>query len=145
MRRGDLAFVDPPYSGVHYSRFYHVLEAIAVGKCENVTGAGRYPAPEFRPKSDFSLRTKSVAALSSLFQKISERQAHAIVTFPDHECSNGLSGDSVVEIARRYFHIHVKSVASSMSSLGGNSGESGAGKERAARRQARELILRLKP
>ena len=26
LMRGDLAFIDPPYSGVHYSRFYHVLE-----------------------------------------------------------------------------------------------------------------------
>jgi adenine-specific DNA methylase len=24
----DLVFVDPPYSGVHYSRFYHVLESL---------------------------------------------------------------------------------------------------------------------
>ena len=29
VREGDLVFLDPPYSGVHYSRFYHVLETIA--------------------------------------------------------------------------------------------------------------------
>ena len=26
LSEGDLAFIDPPYSGVHYSRFYHVLK-----------------------------------------------------------------------------------------------------------------------
>jgi adenine-specific DNA-methyltransferase len=29
LQEGDLVFIDPPYSGVHYSRFYHVLETIA--------------------------------------------------------------------------------------------------------------------
>src|SRR5579884_2070448 len=33
LEEGDLVFIDPPYSGVHYSRFYHVLETIARGKC----------------------------------------------------------------------------------------------------------------
>jgi adenine-specific DNA-methyltransferase len=34
--RGDVVFIDPPYSGVHYSRFYHVLETLARGTCSNV-------------------------------------------------------------------------------------------------------------
>ena len=41
--RTDFVFVDPPYSAVHYSRFYHVLETIARGKCGEVSGTGRYP------------------------------------------------------------------------------------------------------
>ena len=44
LQKGDLVFIDPPYSGVHYSRFYHVLETIARGSCGEVTGVGRYPA-----------------------------------------------------------------------------------------------------
>jgi adenine-specific DNA methylase len=50
----DLVFVDPPYSAVHYSRFYHVLETVARGNCSTVTGTGRYPPPVERPPSAFS-------------------------------------------------------------------------------------------
>jgi adenine-specific DNA methylase len=32
--KGDVVFVDPPYSGVHYSRYYHVLKTIARGGCK---------------------------------------------------------------------------------------------------------------
>ncbi len=42
LKKGDLAFVNPPYSGVHYSRFYHVLETIARGRFVEVSGTGRY-------------------------------------------------------------------------------------------------------
>ena len=31
LKRGDLVFIDPPYSGVHYSRFYHVLGIYSLG------------------------------------------------------------------------------------------------------------------
>ena len=37
----DLVFVDPPYSGVQYSRFYHVLETIASGMEQPVSGTGK--------------------------------------------------------------------------------------------------------
>ena len=50
LRKGDLAFLDPPYSGVHYSRFYHVLETVARGTRSEIEGAGRYPPPNERPK-----------------------------------------------------------------------------------------------
>jgi len=50
----DIAFIDLPYSGVHYSRFYHVLEAIAKGETGVVSGAGRYPDRTLRPQSEFS-------------------------------------------------------------------------------------------
>lgn len=37
---GGLVFLDP-LSGVHYGRFYHVLESVARGGVSDVTGAGR--------------------------------------------------------------------------------------------------------
>jgi adenine-specific DNA-methyltransferase len=47
LQESDLVFIDPPYSGVQYSRFYHVLETIADGGRGPVTEVGRYPTPEF--------------------------------------------------------------------------------------------------
>jgi len=142
---GDLVFLDPPYSGVQYSRFYHVLESIVRGQCGEVSGVGRYPTPAHRPKSRFSLVTESEEALVQLLFLLSTTGASAILTFPDHACSNGLSGDSVREIARAHFRVRENSVRSKFSTLGGR----GAGEQKVARRKARhetsELMLLLRP
>jgi adenine-specific DNA-methyltransferase len=135
LEEGDLVFLDPPYSGVHYSRFYHVLETISRNSWENVSGRGRYPSSDRRPKSDYSLRGKSHLALSSILQKISLKKATAIVTFPATVCSNGLSGDSVKKIASQHFKVRYETVKGRFSTLGGNNNN------RPARQSSSELIL----
>jgi adenine-specific DNA-methyltransferase len=142
---GALAFVDPPYSGVHYSRFYHVLETIARGDCGEVFGVGRYPAPELRPHSKYSVKSQSTDALASLFKTIADRDARAIMTFPDHECSNGLSGHRVREVAAEYFKICEYSIESKFSTLGGKGDGRKNEAGRSARQKANELVLVLTP
>lgn len=136
---GDLVFLDPPYSGVHYSRFYHVLETIAVGKVGEISGMGRYPPPSDRPRSDYSLRTKSKSVFEELLRVISEKGASGIVTFPAGSASNGLSGQDVADIAERHFSILEKKVSSRFSTLGGDK------IHRDARQVTEELILVLSP
>ncbi len=142
---GDLAFIDPPYSGVHYSRFYHVLETIARGSCGDVTGVGRYPDRAKRPRSKYSVTSESGDALEDLLETIATRGACAILTFPDHDCSNGLSGESVREIAHRHFQVHETQVASRFSTLGGTGYEETTELGRDARQHASELMLVLEP
>jgi hypothetical protein len=142
---GDLVFLDPPYSGVQYSRFYHVLESVARGTCGEVSGVGRYPNLEHRPKSKFSLVTQSEEAMDQLLFLVSVTGASAILTFPDHQCSNGLSGDTVREIARAHFRVRESVIQSRFSTLGGRgSGEKKVAK-RMARHEASELMLLLRP
>jgi hypothetical protein len=147
LRRGDLVFIDPPYTGAHYSRFYHVLETLARGSCGNVTGVGRYPSLHERPSSRYSIPSEASRALDGLLQSIAVRGANAILTFPAHRCSNGLSGRKVRAIARKHFKVTEEHVISNFSSLGGTG--NGARKHKAAKRQARkkakELILVLTP
>lgn len=145
LREGDLAFIDPPYSGVHYSRFYHVLETIARGASGEVSGAGRYPSQELRPRSRYSLRAESESALEDLLATVATRRAKAILTFPDHDCSNGLSGQAVREMARRYFRLREQFVVSRFSTLGGTGDDRDDEGGRAARQPANELILVLVP
>jgi adenine-specific DNA-methyltransferase len=135
----DLAFIDPPYSGVHYSRFYHVLETVARGTCDPVEGVGRYPAPSERPKSDFSIQSKSNAALDKLFATLAERKVRTVVTFPKEKTSNGLSGAIVKATAGKYFEVSTKIVNGRFSTLGGNL------HNRKARIPAYEVILTLSP
>jgi adenine-specific DNA-methyltransferase len=137
LRKGDLAFIDPPYSGVHYSRFYHVLESIARGECGEISGVGRYPAPSERPKSDFSIGSKSKSAMERLFAILAEKGVKAIVTFPEEETSNGLSGTIVEKLAKEYFKCKKTVVNGRFSTLGGNL------LNRNARVPAYEVILEL--
>jgi adenine-specific DNA-methyltransferase len=139
----DVAFIDPPYSGVHYSRFYHVLETVALGGCGDVSGIGRYPSSKLRPRSRYSVKSESKAALSELLTIVANNGAKAILTFPDHECSNGLSGADVRHVAHNAFKMQEHVVETSFSTLGGQGAQNGKG--RLARRRARELILILKP
>ncbi len=136
---GDLAFLDPPYSGVHYSRFYHVLETVARGFAGGAEGTGRYPPPSERPNSDFSITSKAGRAFDMLLQTLADRGASAIVTFPAGAASNGLSGEAVRDIAEQHFQIDLEKVSSRFSTLGGNT------KNRTARHDTHELILRLSP
>lgn len=145
LRPGDLAFIDPPYSDVQYSRFYHVLETIACGLCGDVSGVGRYPTRERRPQSRYSLRTESAIVLDDLLKTVAGREAGAILTFPDHDCSNGLSGEAVRDIARKFFRVREMTVESNFSTLGGRGGEGRNEAGRAPLHKSRELILTLKP
>lgn len=69
-------YADPPYTRDHYSRFYHVLETIAVGDepdvSEVVSAGVRSPSRALyradRHQSPFCIRTQAPAAFSALFE-----------------------------------------------------------------------------
>lgn len=139
----DLVIIDPPYSDVQYSRFYHVLEMIARhdggGVEPTVTGVGRYPPASERPRSDFSLKTRAKDAIEDLLDALADAGCRAIITFPATRCSNGLSGAQIARIARRQFVVQTKTVKGRFSTLGGN------GTTRAARTSSAEMIISLAP
>ena len=139
LRRSDLVFVDPPYSAVQYSRFYHVLETVARGWCGDVDGVGRYPSREERPQSLYSRSAKSSTAIEELLERLSKRGCKVVLTFPLDDCSNGMSGDWIEKTAKRWFEVTRRTVKSRFSTLGGNT------TIRDARKEAKELILVLRP
>lgn len=135
----DLVFVDPPYSAVHYSRFYHVLETIARGQCGGVAGTGRYPPPTERPNSAYSRKDKARSAMQNLLKTLSKRGCTVILTFPRNTCSNGLSGNKIESMAKQHFEVTKRSVTTRFSTLGGHPSNRG------ARKSSAELMLVLKP
>lgn len=139
LAEGDLAFVDPPYSEVQYSRFYHVLEALALGEVGAVSGVGRYPPISARPQSNYSLRTESAEEFDRLMLRIAASGAEAIVTFPAGNASNGLSGEHVEALSDQYFNVASRQIKSLFSTLGGNA------RNRDARQGTSELVLHLVP
>ena len=143
LRPGDLVFIDPPYSAVQYSRFYHVLEAIVAGVTSPVFGAGRYPPLAERPRSRYSQRTTSLLAIQDLLATLADREVSAIITFPDHECSNGIDASMIKGVASKLFKIKTQSVSSVFSTLGGPASKRHG--SRLARLSADEMILCLEP
>ena len=133
----DLVFVDPPYSAVQYSRFYHVLETVAVGRELEVSGTGRYPPARDRPRSKYSLVSSAKKALCGLLDTLSVRGCGVLITFPAGLASNGLSGETVVELAESRFTVESAKIGGRFSTLGGNR------RNRSARQSAEELILTL--
>lgn len=141
LEAGDLVFCDPPYSAVQYSRFYHVLEGIAQGGWPEVSGAGRSPDRTFRESSDFSMKSQATIAMTELLVKLRQKSCRVIITFPDAEASNGLSGKDIVAIASSQWRITEQYVDSVHSTLGGSAN----GGTRAGRRVLQEAVLLLEP
>jgi adenine-specific DNA methylase len=135
LKETDLVFVDPPYSEVQYSRFYHVLETVSSGKSFEAEGSGRYPSISQRPQSGFCLVSKSVAEFDKLMLGIAAQGANSIVTFPVGTTSNGLSGEIVESLSAQYFNVRKREVSSIFSTMGGNK------LNRSARQGTKELIL----
>lgn len=140
---GAVVFCDPPYSDVQYSRFYHVLEGISRGGWPAVSGAGRAPDLNLRASSRYSLKTASKQAFDELFQRLSERKATVLLTFPSGDASNGMDGDTVRALARRYFSVKSQLVPHTHSTLGGPANSKDG--TRLARRPLNELLLVMMP
>lgn len=139
LRENDVVFVDPPYSNVHYSRFYHVLETVARGSCGVVSGVGRYPPSAERPKSRFSIKTQARGAMLELLKLLASNGCRVVLTFPQGDASNGLNGEELLHLARQWFRVDATLVASRFSTLGGNGGN------RSSRRRSGELVMTMMP
>lgn len=136
LQEGDLVFADPPYSGVHYSRFYHALETIARGIEFSPEGRGRYPSIADRPSSAFSKKSEAKTAAKGLLQTCSDKKITLVLTFPTLGASNGLTAQDFIDSGKSLFSkVHSEEVLSDFSTLGGNK------KHRQARQACNESIL----
>jgi adenine-specific DNA methylase len=136
LQDGDLVFADPPYSGVHYSRFYHALETITRGIEFSPEGRGRYPSIADRPSSAFSKKSESKIAAKGLLQACSDKKVTLVLTFPTLGASNGLTAKDFIDTGKGLFSkVHSEEVRSDFSTLGGNK------KHRQARQVCNESIL----
>lgn len=135
----DLVFIDPPYSEVQYSRFYHVLETIANGDCGPVSGIGRYPSLKERPQSSYSKRRESGKAVTSLIDTLAENNVSGIITYPNGQTSNGLSGAEILRHCESRFAVRSQVVNGQFSTLGGSR------LGRGGRIPSYELIIEFRP
>jgi len=132
MLRGDtgVIYADPPYTRDHYSRFYHVLETIALDDDPGVTPGQGTSAPsrglyrEHRHQSPFSIRTQVRPAFQELFAHAKRLDVPIVLSYsPMSEGTRArpetrlVSIQELVELAGDYFaDVRLVDVASSVHS-----------------------------
>jgi adenine-specific DNA methylase len=110
----SVIYADPPYTRDHYSRFYHVLETVALGDDPKIDqsnlGArmsrGFYRAE--RVQSDFCIKSKAPAAFEDLFRLSAHTGAPLLLSYSAFDGDRGgrprlLSIRDVLAIGRRHY------------------------------------------
>lgn len=86
-----IVYADPPYSFVHYSRFYHAIETLVRYDYPLVKYKGRYR--DDRHQSPFCKRTEVRDAFKKMFECIKARNSHLILSYSD----NGMITQTEIE------------------------------------------------
>jgi adenine-specific DNA methylase len=83
--QGQIAvYVDPPYSKLQYSRYYHVLNTIIDYKYPSVSGVGKYPPMKTRFSSRFENRAATaLSEFDTLIQAASTHRSTLLVSYSD--------------------------------------------------------------
>ncbi len=110
----SVIYADPPYTRDHYSRFYHVLETLALGDDPEIDqsnlGArmsrGFYRAE--RVQSDFCIKSKAPAAFEELFRLSARTGAPLLLSYSAFDDEKGgrprlLAIRDVLAIGRRHY------------------------------------------
>lgn len=98
VEENTIVYADPPYSPVHYSRFYHAIETLIRYDYPHVKYKGRYR--DDRHQSPFGKKTEVKSAFRELFEGIKERNSHLILSYSD----NGMiTQDEIMQIGNSVF------------------------------------------
>ncbi|MEG1739994.1 MAG: DNA adenine methylase [Akkermansia sp.] len=77
----SIVYADPPYSAVHYSRFYHAIETLVKYDYPDIRYKGRYRSDRYQ--SPFCIKTQVHQAFKDLFLNIKERKTHLFLSYSD--------------------------------------------------------------
>lgn len=116
--RGKISavYADPPYTRDHYSRYYHVLETLAVGdepvlSMSNLGGGGVASRGIYRVnrhQSDFCIKSRAPSALDELCGLVRQMDVPLVLSYSGYNSEVGarprvLSVSDVREIAARHY------------------------------------------
>ncbi len=119
-----VVYADPPYTRDHYSRFYHVLEtmalrddpAISTNTAHGRTVLSRGIYREDRHQSPFCIRSEAPAAFQKLFQQVGKKGVPLIVSYSPYASEKNahprvMTMEAVTAIANQHFtNVDVASV-----------------------------------
>ena len=87
------------------------------------------------------MKSKAPTAMKNLLAGLRERGCRAIITFPNADASNGLSGQDIVAMATNDWTVEPHYVDSVHSTLGGSND----GSPRGGRKKLKEAVIVLSP
>ena len=111
-------YADPPYTRDHYSRYYHVLETMALRdepevattkiRSNSVPRLSRGIYRLERHQSPFCIPTQAPGAFELLFSAVAKRRVPLILSYSPYQASTGnrprlLTIDQLLDIAKRHF------------------------------------------
>ncbi len=98
VEKNSIIYADPPYSAVHYSRFYHAIETLVRYDHPIIKYKGRYR--DDRHQSPFDKKTEVKDAFTLLFKGVKNRKSHLILSYSD----NGMiSQEDILSIGKSVF------------------------------------------
>lgn len=98
IKENTIVYADPPYSAVHYSRFYHVIETLVRYDHPVIKYKGRYR--DDRHQSPFDKKTEVKNAFKLLFEGVRNRKSHLVLSYSD----NGIiSEEEILSIGNAVF------------------------------------------
>jgi adenine-specific DNA-methyltransferase len=74
-----IVYADPPYTFVHYSRFYHAIETLVKYDYPNVLFKGRYRND--RHQSPFCKKTEVEEAFIQMFKKVFDKKSKLLLSY----------------------------------------------------------------
>lgn len=82
IEENTIVYADPPYSAVHYSRFYHAIETLVKYDHPIIKYKGRYR--DDRHQSPFDKKTEVSNAFKLLFENVKLKSSHLILSYSDN-------------------------------------------------------------
>ena len=112
----DAIYADPPYTRDHYSRYYHVLETMALRDDPQVSttlirsGGAPRPSRGFyradRHQSPFCIKLKAPGAFDRLFKGAALRHVPLVLSYSPYKAGNRprlLTIDQLLSLAARHY------------------------------------------
>lgn len=98
IEKNSIVYADPPYSTVHYSRFYHAIETLVRYDHPIIKYKGRYR--DDRHQSPFDQKKEVRTAFQTLFEGIKRKESHLVLSYSN----NGMiSQEEILNIGNSVF------------------------------------------
>lgn len=112
--KANLIYIDPPYTGEQYSRFYHILETVCKYDNPQLEYKALYRQDRF--KSNLSLRKKAFDEFEFLLKQLSLKKKKIVLSYS----TKGLLKEYEMEfLFRKYFkNIEIKRISYNHSTQG---------------------------
>lgn len=98
------AYIDPPYTNAHYSRFYHIPETLVKYDYPEIEFFGRYRTDRYQ--SGFCIKSQALEEFRTLLRLCKENSLNAIISYSNTaQCI--LTIDDIKTVCKEYYQENV--------------------------------------